>query len=127
MEKNVLVSKSRYGKLLRSVVEQYLREDISCGLSCCDLCSLKSKTIEECKEVYIPDEEFLEEQIDLISFCPCVKNFICLQSVMKMVQIKGLIVYNKMKELIEAGYSGFYYFANEHFRDTFVVIPYFKH
>jgi YHS domain-containing protein len=72
--------------------------------------------------VYIPDEEFLEKQIDLIRFCPCVGNFICLQSIMKMIQIKNSAVYYEVKELIEGGYSGFYYFANEHCKDTFVVI-----
>eukprot|EP00826_Nyctotherus_ovalis_P015137 TRINITY_DN14278_c0_g1_i3.p1 TRINITY_DN14278_c0_g1~~TRINITY_DN14278_c0_g1_i3.p1 ORF type:complete len:133 (+),score=36.70 TRINITY_DN14278_c0_g1_i3:165-563(+) len=123
MEKTVLISKSRHGKLLRSVVEQYLRDDIVCGLHPCPLCNSKSGSIpiDNCEEIYIPDEEFLESQIDLVRFCPCVRNCICLQSVMRMLQLRNAAVYGEVKELIEGGHSGFYYFANENFRETFVV------
>lgn len=120
----MLVSKSRYGKLLRSVVEQYLRDDIACGLYPCPLCNSKSGSIPigTCEEIYIPDEEFLESQIDLVRFCPRVRNCICLQSVMRTLQLENAAAYGEVKALVEDGHSGFYYFANENCRSTFVVV-----
>ena len=123
MERVTVIRKSKYGRLSHTVTEQYLRDDIKCGVHPCNICESKTGVIHlnECKEVYIPDETFFDAQADMIKFCPTIGNVICLQTVMNALQMKNATKYSEIKDIIEAGYRGFYYFDNEHSKETFVV------
>ncbi len=140
MNRVTLIKKTKYGKLSHFVTEQYLRDDISCGVFPCALCETKKGLshdfprvgaikLEDCKDLYIPDETFFDSQIDMIKFCKYVSNVVCLESVMNMLQEKYShraigrtpSKYAEVKEIIESGYRGFYYFSNEHFKPTYVV------
>jgi len=123
MDKISLLRKTKFGRLTQSVTEQYLRDDIKCGLNPCKLCISKNGPINSLNitEIFIPDDTFFESQHDLLQYCPDISGIICLQTVMNVMQSKNPQKYGELKELIESGYRGFYYFANEHFKGTHIV------
>ena len=94
MERVALIKKSKYGKLSHVVTEQYLRDDITCGVHPCRICESKKGAIrlEDCKEIYIPDDSFFQSQIDMLKYCLYITNVICLQTVLNMLHTKYLLL-----------------------------------
>jgi hypothetical protein len=89
------------GKIMKTVDEQYVRQDVPCGLSDCPLCdknfscrikleqtATDSKMVEDdqapgCNRVFIIDHWFAADQIDLIENCDILRNVVVSDSVLK--------------------------------------------
>lgn len=126
---------TRGGKLLRVREQQYLRDDIPCGLEDCNLCSgdatehaadgatLTQSISQDArdKRILVIDTNVCLHQMDLLEASgSALTDVIVLQTVMKETKHRSLSVYTRLLELIKSVSRRFVPFANENHRDTFV-------
>ncbi|XP_014226404.1 exosome complex exonuclease RRP44 [Trichogramma pretiosum] len=124
--------KTRNG-IFKVVREHYLRDDIWCGSEACNKCGRNPKTIllddenpgsksKLFKGPYylVLDTNIILNQIHVLEeniFC----NVIISQIVLNEVKHRSSNVYKKLEELIGDPSRKFYYFMNEHHKDTYVT------
>lgn len=124
-----IVKKSRSGKIVRTVREHYLRDDIVCGSAVCEECVQSRTSLEEepvshsslctVPHYIIPDTNVVLHQIDVLSES-VFTNVILLQTVLQELRHRHSPAYNKIKEVLGNADRHFYTFVNEHHKDTFV-------
>uniref|UniRef100_A0AAV1TS63 RNB domain-containing protein n=1 Tax=Peronospora matthiolae TaxID=2874970 RepID=A0AAV1TS63_9STRA len=137
---------TRRGRIVRKVRERYLRDDLSCSLPSCSLCSTDDdvtaathvmgtmKTLlAECPRegVYLlPSMKTVLLQMDVLEFS-CKKrthvdtpevfaDVLILETVWEYVKRQDLGVYNRLRALLLNADRRFVVFANEHHQSCFV-------
>lgn len=136
---------TKRGKVLRSVKERYLRDDLSCALPHCGLCASESDAAAAVRVlgtpkgvlaaaphngVYVlPSMELVLRQIDVLEFstrkqlksgAEAFADVIVLETVWEFVRRADLGVYNRLRALLMNPDRRFVVFANEHHRASFV-------
>jgi exosome complex exonuclease DIS3/RRP44 len=137
---------TRRGRVVRKVRERYLRDDLSCSLAGCALCSAdddasaathvlgttKTLLAENPREgVYLlPSMKTVLLQMDALEFSTKKKkkadasevfaDVIVLETVWEFVKRQDLGVYNRLRALLMNADRRFVVFANEHHRACFV-------
>lgn len=138
---------TKRGRILRTVRERYLREDLSCALPGCALCVSESDTssathvMGTTKAVLaaaprqgrylLPSMELVLRQMDVLEFSSRKKqsqksksevfaDVIVLETVWEFVKRNDLGVYNRLRALLMNADRRFVVFANEHHRACFV-------
>lgn len=140
---------TRRGRVVRKVKERYLRDDLSCSLPACALCSADddasaathvlgtTKTLlgETPRDgVYLlPSMKTVLLQMDALEFSTKKKSkktqvdsaevfadVLVLETVWEYVKRQDLGVYNRLRALLMNADRRFVVFANEHHRSTFV-------
>lgn len=125
----IIVKKTKSGKIVKTVREHYLRDDIVCGSSHCAGCT-QSKTSLEKEPVnhsslctvphyIIPDTNVVLHQFDVLGEA-VFTNVIILQTVLQELRHRHSPAYNKVREVLGNADRHFYTFVNEHHKDTFV-------
>ncbi|TYZ66284.1 hypothetical protein PybrP1_006340 [[Pythium] brassicae (nom. inval.)] len=135
---------TKRGKVLRSVKERYLRDDLSCALPQCALCASEGDAAEAARvlgtpkgvlaaaprgNVYVlPSMELVLRQMDVLEFstrkqlqgAEAFADVIVLETVWEFVRRQDLGVYNRLRALLTNPDRRFVVFANEHHRASFV-------
>ncbi|KAG1701010.1 hypothetical protein DVH05_011254 [Phytophthora capsici] len=138
---------TRRGRVVRKVRERYLRDDLSCSLSSCALCSAEddvsaaahvlgtTKTLlgdSPRDGVYLlPSMKTVLLQMDVLEFSTKKKkkqvdtsevfaDVVVLETVWEFVKRQDLGVYNRLRALLMNADRRFVVFANEHHRSCFV-------
>ncbi|KAK1944347.1 Exosome complex exonuclease RRP44 A [Phytophthora citrophthora] len=138
---------TRRGRVVRKVRERYLRDDLSCSLSNCALCSAEddvsaaahvlgtTKTLlgdSPRDGMYLlPSMKTVLLQMDVLEFSTKKKkkqvdtsevfaDVVVLETVWEFVKRQDLGVYNRLRALLMNADRRFVVFANEHHRSCFV-------
>ncbi|KAL4234603.1 exosome catalytic subunit dis3 [Mactra antiquata] len=127
----VFLKKTKKGSILKIVREHYLRDDISCGSSVCELCQhddkgpvLEEKLTNLSQKVdqshyIIPDTNVVLHQIDVLEDLS-IQNVIILQTVIEEVRHRSAPAYKRLKDILTNPTKHFYNFANEFNKETYV-------
>ena len=118
--------KTRRGKILKIVRENYLRSDIKHGLESANGITKQSceNTLGNCLNfnlnpcLIIINTEICLNQMDILE-SEVVRNVIICQTVLKEVKRKSLNIYKRVRALIREKEKHFFVFSNEHSIDTF--------
>ncbi|DAZ98034.1 TPA: hypothetical protein N0F65_004524 [Lagenidium giganteum] len=134
---------TKRGKIVRTVRERYLRDDLGCSIPNCSLCvadtdaaasshvmgttkSILSMTPHENRYI-LPSMEVVLHQMDVLEFSTRKKlqqeafaDVIVLETVWEFVKRNDLAVYNRLRALIMNPDRRFVVFANEHHRENYV-------
>lgn len=136
---------TKRGKIIRTVKERYLRDDLSCSVPHCALCVSETDTTAAShvmgttksilsatphNGVYVlPSMEVVLHQMDVLEFSTRKKqslavevfaDIIILETVWEFVKRHDLGVYNRLRALIMNPDRRFVVFANEHHRVSYV-------
>lgn len=133
---------TKRGRIIRTVRERYLRDDLSCSLPNCSLCaSTEAVTSGDAAlpptqlsarphgGVYLlPSMELVQHQMDLLEFSTRKKKLaheifadvIILETVWEHVKRQDLGTYNRLRALLMNADRRFIVFANEHHRVSYV-------
>lgn len=135
---------TKRGKIIRTVKERYLRDDLSCSIPHCSLCVTENDTTASShvmgmtksilstrphNGVYVlPSMEVVLHQMDVLEFSTRKKHMevevfadiIILETVWEFVKRHDLGVYNRLRALIMNPDRRFVVFANEHHRVSYV-------
>ncbi|KAF1324731.1 Exosome complex exonuclease rrp44, partial [Globisporangium splendens] len=135
---------TKRGKIIRTVKERYLRDDLSCSIPNCSLCVTENDTTASShvmgmtksilstrphNDVYlVPSMEVVLHQMDVLEFSTRKKHMdievfadiIILETVWEFVKRHDLGVYNRLRALIMNPDRRFVVFANEHHRVSYV-------
>lgn len=135
---------TKRGKIIRTVKERYLRDDLSCSVPHCALCVSENDTTAAShvmgmtksilsttphNGVYVlPSMEVVLHQMDVLEFSTRKKHMevevfadiIILETVWEFVKRHDLGVYNRLRALIMNPDRRFVVFANEHHRVSYV-------
>ncbi|GAB9473637.1 Exosome complex exonuclease rrp44 [Globisporangium polare] len=136
---------TKRGKIIRTVKERYLRDDLSCSVPHCALCVSENDTTAAShvmgttksilsttphNGVYVlPSMEVVLHQMDVLEFSTRKKqhmdvevfaDIIILETVWEFVKRHDLGVYNRLRALIMNPDRRFVVFANEHHRVSYV-------
>lgn len=135
---------TKRGKIIRTVKERYLRDDLSCSVPRCALCVSENDTTAAShvmgttksilsttphNGVYVlPSMEVVLHQMDVLEFSTRKKHMdvevfadiIILETVWEFVKRHDLGVYNRLRALIMNPDRRFVVFANEHHRVSYV-------
>ncbi len=114
---------NRKGNVIKVVREHYLRDDITCGVSGCLLCKAAVPNDEEdnpqanrlpaeSPHYLILDTNVVLHQVDLITN-PAMKNMIMLQTVLEEVKHQSMMIYKRVREVIQDESRHIYVFSNE--------------
>lgn len=127
----IFLKKTKKGSILKIVREHYLRDDIACGSSCCEICDYDEKEPVLSKspgnrsqqfsdEHYIiPDTNVVLHQIDILEDA-AFQNVIILQTVLEEVRHRSAPAFKRMRDILANPAKHFYSFANEFNKDTYV-------
>ncbi|CAH2991712.1 unnamed protein product [Chilo suppressalis] len=125
------LTKTKRGNILKIVREHYLRDDLLCGSSACNICPhkdeeyvLDSKPDSVCALFDYPhylllDTNVVLHQIDVLEE-DALKNVIMLQTVLEEVKHQNTAIFQRILEVINNKKRKFYSFVNEHHKDTYV-------
>ncbi|CAH0546129.1 unnamed protein product [Brassicogethes aeneus] len=123
------IKKNKIGNYLKHVREHYIRDDIFCGFSCCETCSLVESSLTEeyvnkCSlfkfnHYLILDTNIILEQMDVLEE-PIIGNCIILHTVLKEVKHRSLPIYKRLMSIVDNPSRHFYIFTNDHHKDTFM-------
>ncbi|KAK9129204.1 hypothetical protein Sjap_009691 [Stephania japonica] len=113
-------AKTKEGRVLKVLREHYLRSDIYCGASACEVCnSTVARLSSDASAIIIVDSNVVLHQIDLLEN-PAINDVVVLSTVREEVKNKNLSVYNRLRALCSNPLRRFYVFINEHHKDTYV-------
>ncbi|KAJ4963256.1 hypothetical protein NE237_023195 [Protea cynaroides] len=120
LQSKSFVRKTKQGKVIKVVREHYLRDDIYCGASICNVCdSSVARLSSSASKILIFDTNVVLNQIDLLEN-PAIDDVVVLSVVLEEVKNKNLSVYNRMRALCSNSLRKFFVFSNEHHKDTYV-------
>eukprot|EP00013_Stygamoeba_regulata_P012949 CAMPEP_0177679454 /NCGR_PEP_ID=MMETSP0447-20121125/29608_1 /TAXON_ID=0 /ORGANISM="Stygamoeba regulata, Strain BSH-02190019" /LENGTH=1103 /DNA_ID=CAMNT_0019188639 /DNA_START=27 /DNA_END=3338 /DNA_ORIENTATION=+ len=132
LRRRAFVRRSRKGNLVTVVREHYLRDDIGSGLTLSSSSTSSSDVrvwlgdplqdaVSDTQAYYLlPDSQVALDHVDLLEH-KSVRHVILLQSVLDAVQTQDRDVYTRLRALVEAEPTRFFYvFSNEHHRETYV-------
>ncbi len=117
--------KTRHGKILKIVRENYLRNDVEHGLGA-KLCQNSAEnspgnslncTTNAC--IIVVDTNVVLNQIDILE-SDCIKNVVLPQTTLKEVKHRSLSIYKRIRSLITNVEKRFFVFSNEHSVDTWL-------
>jgi exosome complex exonuclease DIS3/RRP44 len=117
--------KTRHGKILKVVRENYLRNDVEHGLGS-KLCQESAEntpsntlncTTNAC--LIVVDTNVVLNQIDILE-SECIKNIILPQTTLREVKHRSLSIYKRVRSLITNLEKNFFVFSNEHSIDTWL-------
>ncbi|KAK9765188.1 exosome catalytic subunit dis3 [Basidiobolus ranarum] len=122
------VKRTKKGNVVRVVKEHYLRDDIWCSCTGCQVCKHEQPILSlspqlnplfERQHYIVPDTNILMNQMDIIEHA-LFYDVIVLQTVLEELRNLSLPVYNRLRAIINDTNRRFYVFSNEHNRDTYV-------
>lgn len=112
--------KTKQGRVLKIVREHYLRDDIYCGASSCQVCdSTNARLSSNAPTILIVDTNVVLNQIDLLEN-PAIDDVVVLSVVLEEVKNKNISVYNRLRALCSNSLRKFFVFSNEHHKDTYI-------
>ncbi|CAH1778412.1 unnamed protein product [Owenia fusiformis] len=125
----VFMKKTKRGSILKIVREHYLRDDIWCGSSMCNICLHESTPLQAnpssassvCQSPHylIVDTNVVLHQMDVLDD-EHISNVIILTTVLEEVRRRSTPAYKRIKDLITNPEKHFYTFVNEFHKDTYV-------
>ncbi|KAH8092215.1 RNB-domain-containing protein [Cristinia sonorae] len=124
--------KTARGKVIKVLRERYLRDDVSCGIQRCGLCTsdveatLPPLGTQDHKTLLfghyvVPDTNVFLAQMDLMESPLFTTPIILLQTVMEEVRHRSLPLFNRLKALVNADDKRVWVFYNEYRSETAVV------
>ncbi|KAK2706097.1 exosome complex exonuclease RRP44-like [Artemia franciscana] len=133
MVNKIFIRKTRQGKILKLVRENYLRDDISCLSDLCTSCN-QANTIQLNRLDKLPvtssklcdfphyivfSSDVILNQIDVVE-SELWKNCIIPLTVHQEVRSKSLAIYHRLKDIMNIPNRKFVLFVNEHHKDTYI-------
>lgn len=136
IKSKVFVQRRKAQKVVREV---YLRNDIACASELCAACqasatadqygrvkpavlSSQPKSIAKIPPHYlVPDTNVFYHCMDLMEQADCFTDVIVLQTALDELRNKALPLYNRLRQLVQAGDKRFYVFHNEFHAETYTV------
>jgi exosome complex exonuclease DIS3/RRP44 len=131
----VSYKRTRRGKIRKLVRPVYFRDDISCGVISCSICSEKDgvfcqPSLEAMKRILIVDPETACTQTDFVLSDECMSNCVLSYTALNAVQQTNRARADKLRNLCKPHVDGdsnnkrsFYSFPNEFLAETFVPFP----
>ncbi|KAL9672529.1 hypothetical protein QQ045_028780 [Rhodiola kirilowii] len=120
LQSKSFVRKTKQGKVVKVVREHYLRDDIYCGASICQVCdSTAARLSPDASTILILDTNVVLNQIDLLEN-PAINQVVILSVVLDEVKNKNLSVYNRLRGLCSNALRKFFVFSNEYHKDTYI-------
>ncbi|XP_028406202.1 exosome complex exonuclease RRP44-like [Dendronephthya gigantea] len=131
LKTKTFVKKTRKGGVMKIVREQYLRDDVWCGVKDCSQCSQSiNETVLEVKpesnsslfkypHFVVPDTNIALHQIDFLEDFG-IRNIILLQTVLDEVKHLNASIYKRIRDIIPLSQKRFYVFSNEFCKETYV-------
>ncbi|KAL4186407.1 hypothetical protein AMTRI_Chr09g13970 [Amborella trichopoda] len=120
LQNKAFAKKTRHGRVMKIVREHYLRDDIYCGASFCNVCDTSSACLSiSTSPILIVDTNVVLHQIDLLENA-AISGVVVLSVVLDEVKNKNLAVYNRLRTLCGNPAKKFFVFSNEHHKDTYV-------
>uniref|UniRef100_A0A7N0U7U6 Exosome complex exonuclease RRP44 homolog A n=1 Tax=Kalanchoe fedtschenkoi TaxID=63787 RepID=A0A7N0U7U6_KALFE len=120
LQSKSFVRKTKQGKVVKVVREHYLRDDIYCGASICQVCdSTGARLSPDASTILILDTNVVLNQIDLLEN-PAINEVVILSVVLEEVKNKNLSVYNRLRGLCGNALRKFFVFSNEYHKDTYI-------
>ncbi|XP_073030891.1 exosome complex exonuclease RRP44 homolog A-like [Primulina eburnea] len=114
LQSKSFVKKTKQGKLVKVVREQYLRDDIYCGAPFCKVCDISAARLNStASTILIVDTNVVLHQIDLLEN-PALDDVVILSIVLEEVKNKNLAVYNRIRALCSNAQRKFFVFSNEY-------------
>ncbi|EMD35164.1 hypothetical protein CERSUDRAFT_116633 [Gelatoporia subvermispora B] len=124
--------KTARGKVIKVLRERYLRDDVTCGIEGCRVCSESSDaTLPSSGSLdhssypdghfVLPDTNVFLAQMDLMESPLFSPPIILLQTVMEEVRHRSLPLYNRLKALVKADDKQIWVFYNEYRSETAVI------
>ncbi|XP_055617537.1 exosome complex exonuclease RRP44 [Toxorhynchites rutilus septentrionalis] len=127
----VFMKKTRKGGIIKVVREHYLRDDISCGIASCGLCTVSvdgtrlDAAPESISTAYtyphylMLDTNIVLYQIDFLE-SDVIRNVIVLSTVLDEVRHRSPAIFKRLKKILADPEKKFFTFVNEHHKDTYL-------
>lgn len=129
LKSKTFVKKTRKGGVMKIVRENYLRDDVWCGVKTCGRCTQSEPILEEqttsssslfsFPHYIVPDTNIVLHQIDFLEDA-AIKNVILSQTVVQEIKHLNACIYKRIRDLISEPRKCFYVFSNEHCKDTYI-------
>lgn len=122
-QKRVVLRKNKRGNVTKILREHYLRTDIHCGWSECELCiknayaprrvlvPIENDTRQH-QQLIILDSSVPIDQMDVLDH-QVFKNVVVLRTVLDAVRNKSMAQYSRLRNMIDDEARSFYVFSNE--------------
>eukprot|EP00892_Ulva_mutabilis_P007742 jgi/Ulvmu1/533/UM001_0541.1 len=115
------VKKTAGGQVHRVVKEHYVRDDIESGSELDPLCKPENAKLSAAADHYlIVDTNVVLHQTDFLEHAS-ITDVVILGTVYQEVHHKNSSVFLRLKNLLRSEAKRFYYFSNEHHKETYVV------
>ncbi|XP_018332640.1 exosome complex exonuclease RRP44 [Agrilus planipennis] len=125
----VFIRKNKIGNFLKNIREHYLRDDLFCGFTSCNVCKPEdtalSSNIENKSGLFnyphylILDTNIILDQMDILEE-DVICNVIILHTVLKEVKHRSLAIYKRLNAVIDNPNRHFFVFINDHHRECYV-------
>ncbi|KAF8075975.1 hypothetical protein FPV67DRAFT_1469928 [Lyophyllum atratum] len=123
--------KTARGKVIKVLRERYLRDDVGCGISGCNVCPGSEEILSTAGDkshrlfpdghFILPDTNVFLSQMDLVESNLFTPPIILLQTVIEEVRHRSLPLYNRLNALIKMDEKRIWVFYNEYRSETAIV------